>query len=427
MSEVLPLQLPAARIVIVGINYAPEPTGSAPYTAGMAEMLSAAARSVDVVCGIPHYPTWRVEPADRRRLRRCEQRNGVAVHHLRHFVPGRQDAIRRVAWEATFAGHAAGYRLPNPPDLVIASTPSLGGAAVGARLAARHGVPLGVVVQDLVGQGVRQSGLAGGARLAGLAGRVEGALLRRANLIGVVCDSFRAQLGGYGVDPDRVESLPNWTHIGAPSGDAGAIRRRLGWDDGRFVVLHTGNIGLKQDLGNVVAAARISAPDKHFVLLGDGSQRSVLRKLAAGVANLSFLDPVSASEYPQVLAAADLLLVNERPEVGDMSLPSKLTSYLSAGGPILAAVGIGGACATELAKTRGAALVVPAGCPDALAAAVTSLAAAPAARARMGECGRAYAQRHLGVAAAGRRYRQFAAALLAGQVQAATGGQRVAA
>ncbi|MEP6463248.1 MAG: glycosyltransferase family 4 protein [Frankiaceae bacterium] len=412
MFEVLTLNLAAARIAVVGVNYAPEPTGSAPYTAGMAEMLAAQARSVDVVCGIPHYPSWRVDPAYRWRLRHSERLRGVEVHHLRHYVPRQQDALRRLLWEGTFLAHAGIYRLPHAPDLVIASTPGLASGVVGAALAARYRVPFGVVVQDLVGQGVRQSGLAGGGSVAGLVARVEGAVLRRADSVAVVSDTFRTQLAEYGIADSQVQVLANWTHIvPRQQGDA-ATRQRLGWNDGRFVVLHTGNMGLKQDLGNVIAAARRSGPDKHFVLLGDGSQRAALERQAAGLGNLSFLDPVDSARYPDVLAAADLLLVNERPTVGDMSLPSKLTSYLAAGGPILAAVGNGGACAAELARTGGAAVVVAAGDPAALARAVERLAAAPGDLLQMGERGRNFARQTLNADAARQRYLSFAEGLL---------------
>ena len=51
-----------------------------------------------------------------------------------------------------------------------------------------------------------------------------------------------------------------------------------------------------------------------------------------------------------MLAAADVLLINERESVVQMSLPSKLTSYLVAGQPILAAVNDDGATAQELRR-----------------------------------------------------------------------------
>ena len=44
------------HVLVVGINYAPEPTGIAPYTTGLAEHLAQTAASVEVFTGLPHYP-----------------------------------------------------------------------------------------------------------------------------------------------------------------------------------------------------------------------------------------------------------------------------------------------------------------------------------------------------------------------------------
>ncbi|MFN0282228.1 MAG: glycosyltransferase, partial [Kineosporiaceae bacterium] len=146
--------LAGRHVVVVGINYAPEPTGIAPYTTGMAEHLAASARSVTVLTGVPHYPNWRVPPAYRWMLRcreesRLPNDTGLLVHRMRHYVPSRQNALTRAGYEVSFLANAATKRLRNRPDLVIAVTPSLGGAVAAVPMARRHGAKLVVVVQDL--------------------------------------------------------------------------------------------------------------------------------------------------------------------------------------------------------------------------------------------------------------------------------------
>ena len=61
------------RVLVVGINYAPETTGIAPYTTGMAEHLAALGAKVTVVTGMPHYPQWQRAP--RVRARRASARS----------------------------------------------------------------------------------------------------------------------------------------------------------------------------------------------------------------------------------------------------------------------------------------------------------------------------------------------------------------
>ena len=110
---------------------------------------------------------------------------------------------------------------------------------------------------------------------------------------------------------------------------------------------------------------------------------------------MRFQGLVSEDLYPVVLAAADVLLVNERPSVGDMALPSKLTSYLVAGRPILAAVAEGGASHRELLSSGGAAWTIPAGDPAVFAAALATLAQDGPRREAMSVAGTAYAARTL--------------------------------
>lgn len=79
------------HVAVVGIHYAPEPTGVAPYTTAMAEHLSDRSRLVTVLTGLPHYPTWRV-PAAYRGFGRNPELHTPTLHLVRHghSVPRRQ-------------------------------------------------------------------------------------------------------------------------------------------------------------------------------------------------------------------------------------------------------------------------------------------------------------------------------------------------
>lgn len=384
------------RFLIVGINYWPEPTGIAPYTTGMAEHLAEAGAKVTVITGMPHYPGWHVPSRYRRRLIARERRHGVDVLRLWHSVPRRMTALRRAEYELTFLTHAAMRGLNERPDHVLASTPALGGALAAASVARRVGCPFTLVVQDLIARATEQSGIEGGGRLTAATARLEGIALRAASTVAVVSDSFIPAVEAYGVAAPRIALLRNWIHITPTKLNRDEARARLGWPVQEFLAVHTGNIGLKQDLGNLVDAARLlSGSPGLIVVVGDGSQRRALEEHSRGITNLRFIGLVDEQLYPVVLAAADVLLVNERPSVGDMSLPSKLTSYLAAGRPVLAAVAVGGASERELLATSGAAMTVPPGNPRALAAALSLLANDRTRRDAMGAASAAYARRHL--------------------------------
>lgn len=365
-----------------GVNYAPEQTGIAPYTTELAEHLADRGWRVTVVTGMPHYPQWRVAEEYRGAWRRDEVLGDVHVRRVRHHVPAEQSAPGRAVYEATFLAQALGLSCRPRPTCVLGVVPSLSGGLAAAAAARRWRAPFGLLFQDLVGLAAAQSGMPGGGLAAKPARFLESWVARRADGIAVVAESFRCHLEELGAEPARIRSLPNWAHVAPPSGGAAEVRRSLGWLPGEQVVLHAGNMGFKQGLENVVDAARLAASEKpgiRFVLMGDGNDRRNLEEAARGLANIDFLDPRPEDDFMEVLAAADVLLLNERASVMDMSLPSKITSYFLAGRPVLAAVPPAGSTAKELDRSGGAYLV-PAGDPPALLDGLRHLAAERAVR-----------------------------------------------
>jgi len=388
--------LAGRRILVVGINYAPEHTGIAPYTTQACEHFVSSGAEVLAITGVPHYPHWTVPVEYRRRLRfREEEPGGVNVRRLRHTVPARQSARSRSAYEATFGLNVLRQRLPWRPDVVLAVIPSLLGAAAAATLARRAGVPLVLWVQDLMGPATAQSGIPGGGRISALTSLLEDRVFRRASQVVVVSDAFRSYVQARGLHEVGLHVVPNWTHVQPSHEDRATVRRRLGWAENELVALHSGNMGLKQGLDNLVETARLASGPLRIVLAGDGSQRAALEQLGTGIAALQMLPPVDEAEFPGLLAAADILLVSERASAVDMSLPSKLTSYFSAGVPVLAAVPPGGGTAREVERSGGGILVAPED-PQQLLAALESLSADPATKARLGAAGAMHARKHLG-------------------------------
>lgn len=390
-----PTRLPA--LLLFGNSYAPEHTGIGPYTAGLAEHMVLHGWRVTVISGMPHYPQWRVEAPYRGRLRMRESLRGVEVCRVWQFVPAKQSALGRAVYEASFFAHASTHAFSPRPDCVVGIIPSLAGGAVAALAARRHNVPLGLVVQDLVGQAASQSGIPGGGLAARPASAIEGLVLRRADKVAVIADSFRPHLERCGISPHRIVHLPNWTHVAAPVGPPSAVRASLGWAETETVVLHAGNMGFKQNLEAVVEAAKVAESRRlplRFVFMGDGNERRRLERLAASSAAVQFLDPQPEAAFMDVLAAADVLLLNERSSLLDMSLPSKITSYFRAGRPVVAAVPEGGATEAELLRSGGA-LVVRAGDPVALLAAIRTVTSDHVMAQRLVRCALDHADRHL--------------------------------
>jgi glycosyltransferase involved in cell wall biosynthesis len=194
-----------------------------------------------------------------------------------------------------------------------------------------------------------------------------------------------------GAAASKVVTLRNWTHL-SPSSEIEreVAKAELNWTSEPFLAVHTGNMGAKQALENIVDAARIAEQQNapvHFVLVGDGGERRSLEERGRGVARLTFVDPLDEEEYRLALAAADVLLVNEKVGVSTMAMPSKLTAYFDAGRPVIAATDSNGITASEV-RAAAAGVIVPAGDPVALLDAVLAMHADPEAAARYAASGR---------------------------------------
>jgi glycosyltransferase involved in cell wall biosynthesis len=381
-----------SRILLVAMNYAPELSGTAPYTTGWAHHL-AEHHDVAVLAGHPHYPEWRVHEGYGG-WRTDTVEDGVRIRRLHHYVPATTSSMRRAWHEISFALRVLTQQT-GTPDVVLAVSPPLFGALAASRHARRCHVPFGLVVQDIYTSGVRELG-AGHRRSTDAIAALERRVVNAADGVLTIHDRFantlRTELGA---DPSSLATVGNWTTLPSPK----RIRERPrstqpGQTD--FVVLHAGNMGVKQGLENVVAAARIAEAQGlpiRYVLMGDGNQRPTLQRAAGRLSRLEFLPSADPATYTAILRGADLLLVNERPDVAEMSLPSKLTSYCAVGRPIVAAVNPSGATANVIRET-GAGILVPPGEPELLNEAALRVRDDPDFAARLGTNGLRYSREH---------------------------------
>src|ERR1700730_3101517 len=120
------------RVIVWGINYAPEFTGIAPHSVALCEFLRAQGHEVEMITSFSYYPNWQKRTEDRGRLYRTDVVNGVPVHRCWHFVPARVSALKRILHEGSFVFTSTlrALSLPRPDVFVVVSPPLLLGVAV---------------------------------------------------------------------------------------------------------------------------------------------------------------------------------------------------------------------------------------------------------------------------------------------------------
>lgn len=389
----------AVRILIVGLNYAPEPVGIGPYTQGLAEALAADGRQVQVIAGQPYYPQWRRYPGFAGGWRTGTE-GGVRVTRCPHYIPAEPGGLKRILHLASYAASAlrpalgaALGRTEARPQVVIAIAPALL-SVVTAWIAARlAGARLWVHLQDFEVEAALATGLLPEAGLAaGLARRVEAGILRLADHVSTISPQMCARLVAKGVPPERISELRNWADARFAPDPAGAETLRAEWGlHRRTVALYSGNIARKQGIEVLVEAARLlqHREDIAFAICGEGPNRAELERQAEGLANVQIHDLQPAERMGAMLAVADLHLLPQIAGAADLVLPSKLTNMLASARPVVATTEPG----TGLyAEVEGCGVVTPPGDATALAQAIAALADDPARRTALGEAARQRAE-----------------------------------
>lgn len=302
------------------------------------------------------------------------------------------------------------------PDVVVLVSPALFSTAL-ALMRARFGPKrsgVAVWVQDLYSRGIVETG-----GRPGIASRcmawLEGKVLGSAHGVVAIHERFaRYIIDELKVSPGSISVVRNWTHLPtATNSNRREIRAQLGWLEDDIIALHCGNMGKKQGLENVVAAARLAEESRSrvkFILMGDGNQRPALMLAAQGLTHLTFVDSLPQRDFQAALQSADVLLVNELPGVRDMSVPSKLTSYFTSGVPVVAATDEGSVTSEEIAMS-GAGLRVDAGNPASLITTIESLGNNPSLSKKLGASGQRFREETLSESAAIDHYDDFITSL----------------
>jgi colanic acid biosynthesis glycosyl transferase WcaI len=388
-------------IAIVSINFEPELTGIAVYSTGMAEYLASRGHRVTVYTGFPYYPAWLKLDDDVGKLFSRAQRGNLSLRRSYLYVPRRPSAVRRILHEFSFTLSASINYLFSPhSDVTIIVSPPLALGLPIALLARIKRSKAVFHVQDLQPDAAVDLGMLRPGLLTRLLFALEKATYAAVDRVSTIGEAMRAKIRSKGVAPDRTLVFRNWadTDLISPSPAAPNLRAEWGLND-KFVVLYSGNMGVKQGLFSLLGVASLLREERDVVVLivGDGGQKEELmaRARAGELGNVVFMPPVAREDLPRLLATADVSVIPQRASIQDLVVPSKLGNLLCSGRPVIVAAD----ARSEMGEilTRGeCAILVPPENHTAMAAAVLELRANPQRRAELAARGLIVARATLG-------------------------------
>jgi len=287
------------------------------------------------------------------------------------------------------------------PDVVIASSTYPMDVWVARRIARRAKARLVFEVHDLWPLSpIELSGMSPRHPFALLCQKAEDDAYRDADVVVSMLPKVAGHMAAHGLDLRRLHIVPNgispeeWAGEGAPLEPGIAVHIAAQKAQGRTVVGYAGSHGLPNALDVLLdAAARLKGEPLAFVLVGDGMEKARLaqRVRDEGLDAVALFAPVPKAQIPTLLAQFDIAYIGwQRTPIYRFGIaPNKLMDYMMAGRAVLHSVEAGNDPVAE----AGCGLTVAPEDAAAVAQGLRELAAAgPAARAAMGERGRAFVQ-----------------------------------
>ena len=346
------------RVLIYGMNYAPEFTGVGRYTGEIGEYLASLGHEVRVVTTPPHYPEWKAARGYSSRRWTRETFGGVEVYRCPLYLHTRIKGFWRLLAPLSFALSSGPVALVQAltwrPHVVLAIEPTLFVAPVALLIANLAGARSVLHVQDLeIDAAFAVGHLSNGGLTAKLGSAFERLVMRGFDRVITISHSMAERIVAKCVDRARVAMIRNWVDVEAitPLTGPSSYRAELGVSADTFVVLYSGAIGAKQGIGLLIEAARHLAnqPQVLFIVAGDGPMRPAVEEASKVLPNLRLLPFQPEARFSEFLGLADLHVLPQERGAADLVLPSKLGGMLASGRRILVTAD----AETELARFVG--------------------------------------------------------------------------
>lgn len=377
------------HILFLSDNFPPEVNAPASRTFEHCREWVKAGHAVTVITGVPNFPKGRVFEGYRNRPWQQETMAGIRVIRVWTYITANEGFAKRSFDYLSFMVTSFFASLfVRRIDVVVGTSPQFFTvcAAFGVGLLKR--VPWVFELRDIWPESIRVVGAMKQSKVLDLLEKVELFLYRKADAIVSVTHAFKASLISRGVEAEKIHVVTNGVDSSrfSPREKDVDLVERLNLQ-GKFVAGYIGTHGLAHSLDTVLDAAKAlkAAPDRGlfcFILLGDGANKSLLRKraMSEGLDNVIFVDSVPKDQVVRYWSLLDASIIHlKKDPLFTTVIPSKLFECMGMGVPTLH--GVEGESA-NIVQSEDVGLLFEPQNPDALIEALRKLSGAPALLAR---------------------------------------------
>ena len=335
------------RLLFIGYNFSPEPTGIGKYSGEMIDWLANKGYDCMVLTAYPYYPYWKVqEPYYKKRfwyhkeVTNYPSGGRITVCRCPMYVPSTPSGKKRMLLDVSFMISAFArlfvLLFQKKYATVITVVPSFQFGLLGYFYKIFKKSKTIYHIQDLQIEAAQDLKMISSKKILAILFKVEQFIFRKTDVISSISESMVAKIKDKANKP--VLLFPNWsdTKFFTPLEDKGELKKTFGFLPTDQVVLYSGAIGEKQGLEAIIYAAETfrDKTDVKFIICGTGPYKSKLEALAKSLSlqNVVFFPLQPMEKFNAFLNMADVHLVIQKAKASDLVMPSKLTTILSVGG-----------------------------------------------------------------------------------------------
>lgn len=392
------------KLLVIGVNYYPEPTGTGTNTTPLCEFLVKCGHNVDMLTTFPFYPYWKKDKKYKGKIIHFEKINGVKIIRVPMFIPNKpRKIVQRLFMEVSFAISILFLvilKINKYYDLFlyIGCHPSV--AMITRLFSWIYGKPYVVKITDFAAKLAMEVGIVKNIRIDHILKFIELSAYKNAAGAIVLDNAFKEILIKSNFSNDKIIVIPNSVNLDIIKPvSAKYFRKKYNIKFSDFVIMFAGTMNIKTGLLSIIEAANIlksKAKNVKWLIVGDGEiKHKIIEKINDYRLNewVKLIPLQPRSDLSEMLSSANMLLLCQVSKVKNTVVPGKLITYMASGRPILSITSKDSTSAKILSNSKGGIIVEP-GNPQILSKRIEIILDKLDYLNELGKNNRAYAQKH---------------------------------
>lgn len=367
------------HILFLTDNFPPEGNAPASRTYEHAREWVKEGHKITVLTCVPNFPEGKIFEGYKNKWLSKEQIEEITVWRVKTYITANEGFIKRTLDYMTFMFSSFFFGLfTKDVDVVVGTSPQFFTVISAWALGKVKRVPFVFELRDIWPASITAVGAMEKNLVISLLEKLEMFLYHQADHIITVTNSFKSELVGRGVAPNKIDVVLNGVDLsiyGPTITKDLELTSRYGLN-GKFVVGYVGTHGLAHALEYVLEAAKLVREDADIVFLfaGGGAYKKTLEDLIdqAGLDNVVSISRQPKDVMPRIWSLCDVAVVslNNSPLFKTV-IPSKLFEAMGMGLPTIVSVPEGEA--TDIIRTYNCGIQVAPETPQEIVSAATKL------------------------------------------------------